>query len=191
VDRKSEMMKLRTEDGLSLQEIGAIYGVSRERVRQIIGNVPRPRQLKSLEDMLYKKVLITTYCWLWQGPTDDNGYGRIDTGIANVGNYAHRLSWFIENGPIPKKMRVFHYCNNPSCVRPSHLYIGTPNTNQGRRGGWPRGREKGYRKLNETEMITIKELLSSGKIDPVEIAEMFEVSPMTLAASMLSGVETN
>lgn len=62
-------------------------------------------------------------CWLWLGPTKGNGYGSFR------GQYAHRFSWEIANGPIPKGMLIRHSCNNPPCVNPGHLSLGTKKTN--------------------------------------------------------------
>jgi hypothetical protein len=129
MDRKSEMIKLRTVDSLSLQEIGNVYGISRERVRQIIGSLPRPKRKKSLEELLYEKVVKTDTCWIWTGAKTGRGYGHVRTEIVGVGNYTHRLSWFIEYGPIPEKMLVCHACGNPLCVRPSHLFLSTRSIN--------------------------------------------------------------
>jgi hypothetical protein len=55
-----------------------------------------------------------------------NGYGRF--GIGRVVRYAHRVAWELEHGP-PGKRHVLHGCDNPSCVRLSHLHLGTHNDN--------------------------------------------------------------
>lgn len=54
-------------------------------------------------------------CWLWMGCTDRHSYGRFDTKLT------YRIAWSLENGPIPPGKVLHHKCENPLCVRPSHL----------------------------------------------------------------------
>lgn len=66
-------------------------------------------------------------CWEWQGPVVSVGYGCFR--IENKSVYAHRASWEIFKGEIPKGMLICHTCDNPKCVNPEHLFIGNHKDN--------------------------------------------------------------
>jgi len=83
-------------------------------------------------------------CWEWMAAMDRDGYGRINAGGRDEGELrAHRIAWEIANGPIPASIIVCHKCDNPSCVRPSHLYVGTIADNQRDMAARRRGNRSG------------------------------------------------
>lgn len=74
-------------------------------------------------------VQVTEKCWIWQGHTNDQGYGRF--GVGDKVEQAHRVSYTIFKGPIPEGMNVLHECDTPPCVKPSCLFLGTQIDNMG------------------------------------------------------------
>lgn len=101
-------------------------------------------------------------CWIWQGGKKQGGYGSCRWDGATVG--AHRVAWVICNGPIPDGMHVLHNCpsgDNPSCVNPAHLWLGTNLDNvrdrdkKGRRRP-PHGTACGQAKLDERAVQEIR-----------------------------------
>lgn len=99
-----------------------------------------PRSKRSLAERFWQYVNKTDSCWLWTGATSRGGYGVINAG----GNSdkilrAPRVSWALHNGPIPDGLSICHRCDNPPCVNPLHLFVGTIRDNNV--DMWRKGRQ--------------------------------------------------
>ncbi len=73
------------------------------------------------------KVNKTNYCWEWTAALDTKGYGVF--GIGYKLERVHRVSYLLKYGVIPDNLCVLHKCDNPKCVRPGHLFLGTQKDN--------------------------------------------------------------
>lgn len=116
-------------------------------------------------------------CWQWTDSLTAKGYGRFS--YNGKAERAHRVSWLLHRGPIPHGMLVCHRCDNPGCVNPEHLFLGTPAANmadmdaKGRRvNAPPIGEKARHAKLTSQQVIAIRAAVGSNR----EIAERYGIT---------------
>lgn len=155
----------------------------------------RRKSAQKRVDKFWSKVDKTDKCWLWIAFRNPKGYGQFKPPGQNP-KLAHRVSWEMVNGKIPPGMFVCHKCDNPPCVNPEHLYIGTPadNTrdmkNRGRQqwfGNYDRRGSRNYAaKLTEVDIPIICIMNKKLGLSPTEISRKFDVNATTIVR-ILSG----
>lgn len=102
----------------------------------------------------------TTNCWLWNGSVNSWGYGRTINNISPE-RAAHRISFHLHKGPIPRGLLVLHSCDVPRCCNPEHLFLGTNADNMRdmvRKGRRParRGERSSAAKLTAAQVNEIR-----------------------------------
>ncbi len=121
-------------------------------------------------------------CWEWIKTLNLWGYGKITYRDNKKSKEisAHRLSYILNIGKLPKKKLVLHKCDNRKCVNPQHLYLGTQKDNMNdminkKRAVILKGSQAPWSKLNENDVIEIKKLLITN-LSQYKIGKLFNVS---------------
>lgn len=131
-------------------------------------------------------VVKTSYCWLWLGPRW-GGYGHFIK--MKRPEKAHRAAFRIKYGSIPKGKIICHKCDNPLCVRPSHLFAGTHKENTGDmfkkgRENKARGERSHCAKLNSKQVLEIRrDFVRGNKYHPgnkLELCKKYNLCPKSI-----------
>ena len=149
-------------------------------------------------ERFWSKIEKTPTCWLWTGSTNSNGYGSMLFYGHTCGAHRLMLVWMgqlkhpIHNGDRANNM-VLHSCDNPRCVNPEHLTVGTNTQNQ--REAYARKRRYAYKgsthansKLTDDQVRDIRRLYDSGQMLQIPLAKMYGVSQR--AISLITRRET-
>jgi len=137
---------------------------------------------KTTEQRFWEKVDKSGDCWVWTGnKTGNMGYGVFRTGKTKT--RAHRYSYELHKGPIQKGMLILHTCDTPTCIKPSHLILGTHQSNTDdrvKKKRSARGEKNGSSKLTEKIVKRIREEYSCGNTTMMQLAEKYRVGQTTI-----------
>lgn len=118
-------------------------------------------------------------CWVWTGHRYPKGYGAYKAPGGRLVS-AHRASYEMHNGPVPAGVVVCHRCDNPPCVNPNHLWLGTAAENNADRDAKgrqvaPKGSRHGMASITDETAREIRAACASGE-PQVKIAKRLSVS---------------
>lgn len=150
-------------------------------------------QRKPIADRFWPKVTKRSgkVCWPWKASLSPAGYGQINSG-GGRGRclLASRVSWEINCGPIPPGKHVLHRCDNPSCVNPKHLFLGTAKDNSDdkikkgrfRCGPGMKGEAHPLCILSKKQVKEIRRLYASGGFAYADLGTRYGVGATTIGA---------
>ena len=156
------------------------------------------KRRESVAIRFWRHVTPTDGCWEWDGDRGNLGYGRITEGGDNGKSLpAHRVSWEIHHGPIPSGLLVCHHCDNPPCVNPAHLFLGTAKDNaqdMARKGrspatvhpGLTAGEKNGGAKKTAEEIAALRALWRVGGVTQRQLAKEYGLH-FTTVCQILKG----
>ena len=126
----------------------------------------------------WPKVRLTNTCWIWTAAISEGGYGVIQ--VAGKLVKAHRLSWHLHFGPFRDGLWVLHHCDNPRCVNPSHLFLGTPKDNMQDMMSKGRGKNPNA-KLTEAQVHEIREIRKTDGRNQSVLAKQYGISQSAIS----------
>jgi hypothetical protein len=164
--------------GMSVVELDQLVW---RNARHQLGGSRQAMRKEPAEVRFWRKVQKTSNCWLWTGSLDTGGYGMFWPSSRQA-VHAHRFAWLLTNGEFDRRLDVLHECDNPRCVRPSHLFLGTEHDNMmdmARKG------RHGSAKLSKEQVRDVRRRVAAGESQR-SVARDLGVSPAAIC-NLLKG----
>ncbi len=143
--------------------------------------------IEKIRPLFWERVKITKDCWEWVGHIKKDGHGQLMINLKSFS--AHRLAWLLLRGDIPGGSCICHKCDNPKCVNPDHLYLGSKASNlqdmwdRNERSMKPqKGSLNNYAKLKEDDIKYIRQSLREARRGKGRfLAKLFNVHEATIS----------
>jgi hypothetical protein len=139
---------------------------------------------KTIAERFMEHVNKTPSCWIWTASTDRDGYGHmwVDGKLIPT----HRLAYLLFVGDIQNNFYVLHSCDNPICVNPNHLFLGSQTDNMQdmiKKNRIPprSGENNGRSKITQKQAVEIKEKYSTGKFTQAQLSDEYGISKSAIA----------
>lgn len=136
------------------------------------------RKPTGIKARFWAKVDKTKSCWIFTSNHGGTTYGMLS--VPKGEEYlAHRISWVIHYGLIPRGLKVLHTCDQPRCVNPLHLFLGTSQDNMDdmvNKGRSLKGSRHPMTNMSESDVVEIRRLYQETKLSQQAIADMYRIN---------------
>lgn len=137
----------------------------------------------TVEERFWAKVEKGDGCWEWHSCLDTDGYGLF--WLDRTFKRAHRISYILKVGTIPLGLLVCHHCDNPRCVRPDHLFLGTEKDNAldaVKKQRNSAGERSGSARLTYDDVRTLRNSYDPSKRNGTELAHIYNITKANVSS---------